>query len=146
MNFAKKCALSVSVFALAVSLTASRANAENLRGTFNLPYQAHWGQAVLEPGEYVLRLSTQTSIMPVLYISGQGKTIMVVAGPSGATGSERSYLRIENIGAAHVIREFHSGVGGKLFTFSVPKSVKNQATVERIAQNTMIPVAPSGGN
>lgn len=145
MNFAKNWALSVSVFALAIGLGASQANAESLRGTFNLPYQAHWGRVVLEPGEYVLRLSTQPSMLPVLYISGQGKTVMVLAGTSGATDFGRSYLRIENIGDAHVVREFHSGVGGKLYTFSIPKSVKKQVELASNARDTTIPVAPPAG-
>jgi hypothetical protein len=147
MNFVKNCALSVGLFALTISLSASQANAEGLRGTFNLPFQAHWGTAVLDPGEYALRLSTGASSLPVMYVSGQGKTIMVVLAVTTPTPqSEDSYLRVEDIGQAHVIREFRAGFAGKVFTFSVPKSVKDQATVVRVAQNTMIPVAPSGGN
>lgn len=146
MYFAKKCALSVSVFALAVGLSASQANAQVLKGTFNLPFQAHWGQAVLEPGEYVVRLSAGMSMYPVFYVSGQGQTIMVTPGTYGATESERSYLRIENVGQAHVIREFRSGVAGELFTFPVPKSVKNQAALARSAPDMTVSVASSGGN
>jgi hypothetical protein len=146
MYFAKKYAWSVTVFALAVGFSASQANAQSLKGTFNLPFEAHWGQAVLEPGEYVVRLSTGLSMYPVIYVSGQGKTIMVSPGTYGATESERSYLRVENIGQTHVIREFRSGVAGELFTFPIPKSVKNPAALARNAPDMAVSVASSGGN
>jgi len=143
MNFIRNHALSVSVFALALGLGASVANAQGLRGTFNLPFQAHWGNAVLEPGEYALRLSRGASNFPLIYVSRQGKTIMVVAGTSEKTESERSYLRIEDVGQVHVVREFSSGVAGTLYSFSIPKSIKNHIG---IAQNRTLPVAPSAGN
>jgi hypothetical protein len=146
MYFAKKCAWSVSAFALAVALSASQANAQGLNGTFNLPFQAHWGQAVLEPGEYVVRLSAGMSMYPVIYVSGQGQTIMVSPSTYGATASERSYLRIENVAQTHVIREFHSGVAGELFTFPIPKSVMNEAALARNAPDMTVSVASSGGN
>ena len=146
MYFAKKYAWSVSVFALAVGLSASQANAQRLKGTFNLPFQAHWGQAVLEPGEYVVRLSAGPSMYPVIYVSGQGQTIMVTPTTYGATESERSYLRIENVGQTHVIREFRAGVAGELFTFPIPKSVKNQAALARNAPDMTVSVASAAGN
>jgi hypothetical protein len=139
--------LSLSLFALAVGLTASQANAQSAKGTFNLPFQAHWGTAVLEPGEYTISLPPASSMSPIVQVSGQGKTIMVVMGMSGSTDSERSYLRIENIGQAHVVRELDYGATGRLIRFPVPKSVRNQAALERSAQDTrVVAVAQSGGN
>jgi hypothetical protein len=146
MNFVKNCAFSVSVFALAIGLTTSQANAQSLKGTFNLPYQAHWGNVVLEPGQYALSLSTGTLTTPVIYITGQGKTVMILAARPATAESERGYLRIENVGQTHVIREFNSGIAGRLFTFSVPKSVKNQIAVASNAPDTTVAVASSGGN
>jgi hypothetical protein len=144
--FAKNYAWSVSVFALAIGLSATQANAQGLKGTFNLPFQTHWGQAVLEPGEYVVRLSAGLSMYPVIYVSGQGQTIMVSPGTYGATESERSYLRVENVGQTHVIREFRSAVAGELFTFPIPKSVKNQAALARNAPDMTVSVASAAGN
>ena len=146
MNFVKNCALTVSVFALVAGLGASQANAQDLRGTFTLPYQAHWGNIVLEPGQYVLRLSAGALTAPVIHITGQGKNVMILAPKSATAESERGYLRVENVGQTHVVREFNSGIGGQLFTFSVPKSVKNQIAVASNAPDTTVAVASSGGN
>jgi hypothetical protein len=42
---------------LATSLFAGVTHAQsNFRGRFTLPYEAHWGQAVLPPGNYLLEL------------------------------------------------------------------------------------------
>jgi hypothetical protein len=139
MNFAKNCALSVSVFALAVGLGASQANAQDVKGTFNLPFEAHWGNAVLQPGEYAIHVSTRTSVHPVMYISREGKTVMVLAGTSENTASERNYLRVDSVGRAHVIREFNAGVAGERFTFFVAKSVSKQVAFAR-NDTTTIPV------
>jgi hypothetical protein len=147
MNFVKRCALSVSILAVAAGLTASQANAQALKGTFNLPFEAHWGTAVLQPGEYRMSIARQPSTLPVIYLTSQGKTVMVLVGSSRAIPeSERSYLRIENIGQAHVIREFNSGVTGNQLIFLVPKSVKNEVAIASNTEDTTIPVAPAAGN
>jgi hypothetical protein len=147
VKFVKNCAFGISLFALAVSLTASQANAQSLRGAFNLPFEAHWGTATLEPGQYTLSLPTQSTLSPVMYVTGQGKTVMILIGNTGGTTeSERSYLRIENIGQAHVVRQLSVGVSGKLFTFSVPRSVRNEASLASNMPDSTLPVVPTGAN
>lgn len=146
MSFVKNCASCLSLVALALGLTASQANAQNSKGTFNLPFQAHWANVVLEPGQYTLSLPTRASNASILYVTGQGKTIMVLLGTSGTTESERSYLRVENIGQEYVVRELAYGPTGRVITFAVPKSVRNQAASEHTAMNTILEVAPAGGN
>jgi hypothetical protein len=146
VNFVKNCAFTVSLFAIAAGLTASKANAQNAKGTFNLPFQVYWGNAVLEPGEYTISVPPASSMSPAVQVSGQGKTVMVLMGMSGRTDSERSYLTVENIGQAHVIRELDYGATGRLIRFPVPKSVRNEAAIERTAQDTRVAVTPSGGN
>jgi hypothetical protein len=145
LKFVKVCTLSISIFAVAAGLTASQANAQALKGKFSLPFQAHWGELVLQPGEYRISLPINPLPMSVIYLTGQGKTRMIVIGTSAAIpDAERSYLRIENVGQAHVIREFNSG--GTRLTFLVSKSVKNEVAIARNEQDTTIPVAPTGGN
>jgi hypothetical protein len=72
---------------------------------------------------------------------------MILIGTSRAIPeSDRSYLRVEKVGQAHVIREFNSGVTGKQLTFSVPKSVKNEVAIASNREDTTIPVGPAAGN
>ena len=147
MNFVKNYASSLGVFALAVGLTASQANAQGAKATFNLPFQAHWGDAVLDPGEYSITLPPTAAGSPILQVSGQGKTIMVVAGIFRPMAqSERSYLRLEDFGQEHVVREFRYGVAGKSFIFSVPKSSGKQIRLESSAHGRTVAMAESTGN
>jgi hypothetical protein len=147
MNFVKKCAFTVSLLALSVGLTASQSNAQSLRGTFTLPFEAYWGTALLTPGQYTLSLPTEERMYPIMSVSGRGETIRVLVGTSGEVReSQRSFIRVDTIGGTHVIREFSSGPTGKLLTFPVPKSVKKQFTLARRVQNTSIAVASAGGN
>jgi hypothetical protein len=111
-----------------------------------LPFQAHWGNEVLEAGKYTISLPTYGSALPVILVSGQGKTTMVLMGTPGSTEFGRSYLRIENIGEAHVIRELDFGATGKLIRFPVAKSVRNQSALEQSAQNTRVTIAQLGAN
>lgn len=147
MKIVKNCAFSVSLFALAIGLAASQANAQTLKGTFNLPFEAHWGRTVLQPGEYRVSFPEPASTLPVIYLTSQGKTVMVLIGSSRVIPeSERSYLRVENVGEAHVVREFNLGVTGKQLIFPVANSVKSEESIARNEQATTIPVSASGGN
>lgn len=146
MKFVKNFAFGVSLFALAICASASHANAQSLRGSFNLPFEAHWGSVTLEPGQYTLTLPTEATMFPVLSVTGQGQTRMILFGTSGAVEeSDRSYLRVENIGDTHVIRQFSSGPIGKVLFFNVSKSARNEAKVARNMPDSNIPVLPTSG-
>ena len=146
MKFVKNCAFGTGLFALALSVGASQANAQSLRGTFDLPFEAHWGSVTLEPGQYTVSLPTQATLFPVMYVSSQGKTKMILIGASSAVKeSDRSYLRVENIGETHVIRQLTSGPTGKLFTFGVSKSAKGEAKMARNMPDSTVAVIPTIG-
>ncbi len=146
MKFVKNCAFAVSLFALAICGGASQANAQSLRGSFNLPFEAHWGNVTLEPGQYTLSLPSEATLFPVLFVSSQGKTKMILVGTSAAMAeSDRSYLRVENIGETHVIRQFRSGPMGKVLTFNVSKSARNEDKIARNMPDLTLPVVPTGG-
>ena len=145
MKFLKTCAFSVVLLAIVGALTASPASAQNLRGTFNLPFEAHWGAATLQPGQYTISLPVQATLVPILYISGEGKhVILPIADASLTQESERSYLRIDNFGDLHVVREFKWGPAGKVINFGVPKALRKQANYARNIPDTT--VAVRGGN
>ncbi len=123
----------------------SAANAQELRGSFNLPFQAHWGKAVLEPGEYTFSLPTARDLFPLVHVSREGKTVMVLINTSRTVPqSERSYLRIENAGKLHVIKELSVGSEGKALLFPVPKSIRERIALSD-AHDAVVTVAPGVG-
>ena len=145
MKFVKVLAVAASVFVIGLCVTASRANSQDVavKGTFTLPFEVHWGVAVLEPGEYTLSLPAAYTNLPVMYVSKQGKTVYITLGPGRSTAEPGpSYLRVENTGGMHIIRQFNSAVTGDLISFPVPKSVKNALIARN--QSTTVPVSVAG--
>ena len=115
--------LGIAGLAAAISLIASPLNAQ--QGKFNLPVEAHWGNAVLSPGAYRLSGPSVTSPIGVLYISGNGKTQMAVPNMTEwGKDSNRSYLKLVNVDGAYVVREFVSGTTGRNYTFGIPKTLR----------------------
>ena len=147
MKFVKYSAAAAGLFALALAVSTSHACAQNVavKGTFALPYETHWGQAVLQPGQYTVSIPTATANLPGISVTGEGRTVFVGVGSAASDAvSDRSYLRVDKIGDAYVVREFNSGVTGRLLTFSVPKSLRNAVIASR--QSTTVPVSADSGN
>ncbi len=115
--------LSIAGLATAISLIAAPLNAQ--QGRFNLPVEAHWGNAVLSPGAYKLSGPSVTSPIGILYISGNGQTQMAVPAVTEIKNdSNRSYLRLVNVDGIYVVREFVSGATGRNYTFGIPKTLR----------------------
>jgi hypothetical protein len=103
----------------------SSASAE--QGKFTLPFEAHWGQVVLEPGEYTISVPIDVSWSKIMTLSAGGKTVYITSGfENGLPFSDRSYLTIKTINGTRYVRQFASGVSGRAFTFPVPKTVRRE--------------------
>ena len=127
------------VLTAALALTASHAKAQH--GTFNLPFEAHWGNVVLSPGSYRISVPMQMSSPHMIEISSNGKTVRIPAGfeaPRPQLG--HSYLSLVQVNGAYVVREFSSEAYGKVFTFLLPKTLENKVATLRKAQRTRLPL------
>jgi hypothetical protein len=110
----------VGIMAIALGLSASMAKAEEV--TFSLPFEARWGNAVLEPGDYKMSVPSSSSGIQVFTLTGNGKTLMFPSGGiSYGTPTERSYLELVNRGGMYNVQEFSSGSTGRSFRFPVFK-------------------------
>lgn len=114
--------------AIGICLSASSASAQSLKATFTLPYEVHWGKAVLPAGPYTITFDSLSA--PAIIRTrngGDGVLVMPVTTgqamddqPSGlivtATENER-VVRYLNLREANVSLGYH------LFT----KSERNRA-------------------
>jgi hypothetical protein len=131
MNIRKHLTFGLALAGLALGLTTARANAQPvLKGTFELPTAAYFGDTLLHPGQYTIWTSTEVRDMtrvPAIHLSGEGvnATFLAVARPAQESG--RNFLDIANIDGTYVIRAFDAGSIGESFAFGVTKSVKNKA-------------------
>ena len=145
MNVRKHLTIGLALVGLALGLTTVQANAQPvLKGTFELPAAAYWGNTLLQPGQYTIWMSTEMRDMahvPAIHLSGEGvnATFLAIAKPDKESG--RNYLDIANIDGTYVIRAFDAGLLGESFTFGVTKSVKNKALRASAEPAIAVPVS-----
>ncbi len=149
MNVRKHLTVSLAVVALALGLTTARASAESvLKGSFELPAAAYWGDTLLQPGQYSVWMTTEVQDVGqvhVVHVSGEGisKTFLTFAKPGQE--SARNYLEVANVGGTYVVRAFDAGILGKSFGFGVTKSVKNKALRASAGPAMEVPVSTGAG-
>jgi hypothetical protein len=112
-----------ALVALALSSSSGVAKAQSAyEGKFALPFEAHWGIAVLPAGDYTI--SMQSANAPYfLYIRGEGKTAIIMANTANTkTVSDDSHLSVVNTGGSQAITELEAGQLGLIFVYPVSKS------------------------
>jgi len=143
MNVRKHFAIAFALLALALGFNTIEAQAQPLlKGTFELPAAAYWGNTLLQPGQYTIWMSAQMRDLvhtPVIHITGEGINVTYLAVAEPARESGRNILDVAQIGGTYYIRGFDAGVIGESFTFGVTKSVKNKAL--RASLETADPIA-----
>ena len=89
---------------------------------FHLPVTAHWGQAVLAPGDYKVKIMDLNSGPNQIIIQGEGKTFFaMVQNADDEALSKSNSLQLVKRDGTYFIKQYHSGYVGKTFSFNVPK-------------------------
>jgi|SRR5580658_243505 hypothetical protein len=145
MSLRKQLTIGLALTGLAVGLTTVQANAQPvLKGTFELPTAAYFGNTLLQPGQYTIWMSTEVrdiARVPTIHLSGEGvnATFLAIAKPERESG--RNYLEVANIDGTYVIRAFDAGMIGESFAFGVTKNVKNKALRASAEPAIAVPVS-----
>jgi hypothetical protein len=145
MNGRKHLTIGLALIGLALGLTTAQANAQSiLKGTFELPAAAYFGDTLLQPGQYTIWMSTEVRDMahvPAIHLSGEGinATFLAIARPAQESG--RNFLDVANIDGTYVIRAFDAGSIGESFAFGVTKNVKNKALRASAEPPIAVPVS-----
>ncbi len=102
---------------LAICFSASSANAQSaFDGKFTLPYEAHWGQAVLPAGDYLLSITTTGyPAMVIIQDAKSGKRVASVAPPIRQDATGESALLIGTRGTQRVIHSLRVAELGVVF-------------------------------
>lgn len=124
---------------LAAGLLAQPANAQTgIRGKFTLPFETHWGKAVLPPGDYELKF-VNGNVGPMVAIR-DAKSLRTVAFESiniredNAEGT--SALLIGSRGTQHVVYALKIGELGETFVYERPPA----RAVEEARKTQAVPV------
>lgn len=100
-----------------------------VHNTFHLSTETHWGNSVLEPGDYAIDVPVTSLGRTQLLVHGAGKIVFEVPLTQYAQkNSDSNYLKLSKIDGEYFISEFSSGATGQTFTFSVPKAKHHQLT------------------
>jgi len=149
MNLRKQLTIGLALIGLALGLTTVQANAQPvLKGTFELPAAAYWGDTLLQPGQYTIWMSAEVhdiAHVPAIHLNGEGvrATFLSVARPEKESG--RNYLEIANVGGTYVVRAFDVGSIGESFAFGVTRNVKNKALRASAEPAMAVPVSTGAG-
>jgi hypothetical protein len=145
MKIRKHFTIGLALAGLALGLTTVQANAEPiLKGSFELPESAYWGDTLLQPGQYTIWMSSEArdvAHVPVIHLSGEGINVAFLAVAKPARESGRNFLDIVNVDGTYVIRAFDAGTLGESFAFGVTKSVKNKALRASAEPAVAVPVS-----
>lgn len=149
MNVSKYLTMGLALAVLALGLTTAHANAQPvLKGSFELPAAAYWGDTLLQPGQYTIWMSTEASSLarvPVVRVTGEGLHLAFLAITRPQRESGGNYLEIADINGTYVVRAFDAGLIGRSFTFGVTKTVKNKALRASAKPVMSVPVSSAAG-
>jgi len=149
MSIRKHLTIGLAFAGLTLGLTAVQASPEPiLKGSFELPAAAYWGDTLLQPGQYTIWMRTEVrdiAHVPSIHVSGEGidKTFLAIARPAKESG--RNYLDVANVDGAFVIRAFDAGSIGESFAFGVTKNVRNKALRASAQPRMAVPVSSGAG-
>jgi hypothetical protein len=123
MYLQKKFRSGLFVVLAGLSISAVPLSAQQVyKATFDLPFAAHWGRTVLEPGEYTVTVE-QGLAMRLIRIQGEGGTAVTVAGPyKMEPAGEHGRLTFASVGGTYVLEQLDAGSLGQAFTFAKPKA------------------------
>jgi len=107
---------------LAVCFSAARLSAENWQVTFSLPFETHWGGAVLPAGSYTLKLDTVNNGRPMQLEQGAEhiRFLLPLTTETPVTPA-RSQLLIVREGNTATVHILYIAELGTAFHFSVPE-------------------------
>lgn len=105
---------------------ATQAHAQNVyNGAFTLPVAAHWGNTLLEPGQYTVSVLQGVGVQNVIVVRGHRKQISAVltGRPGDQRAAGRGRITLQNVAGTYVISRFDSGVANKSFIIPVSKRI-----------------------
>jgi hypothetical protein len=124
---------------IASCVFSAAANAEpSFVGKFTLPYEVHWGLAVLPPGDYSIRMDSTKA--PAMISSVSGSMRVYTESPTTADNERGgTYLTITTQGNEHKVRSLNIPELGKTVIFA-PLSRSEREAFAKAGQIEAVPV------
>jgi hypothetical protein len=115
---------------LSSTVVPMAAHADEVRGTFTLTSETHWGAVVLPPGYYTFSLATGSAFPTILLRSATGSISAFIAATSETSTKETTpnAITIQMKGGVNVITALHFNDAGVVLHYAIPAGVVESAT------------------
>jgi hypothetical protein len=133
--------LAMAAFGLiAVCACANPAAAQNTwQGSFTLPNEVHWQNAVLPAGEYTFSMESAAVPTKIVIQGKHGAALILTIATSTVPMSQPSQLILERRGGSYFVRELYSAKLGVHLLYSVPALPKEELlSQERITTERVL--------
>jgi hypothetical protein len=135
-NWVGKIAMAVGALCLSVTLASAQSA---MKGEFTLPFEIHWGRAILPAGQYSFDLES-THAPQMIRVRGEGVNVMLMAQATGDRPTPTdSALVLTRQGDSNFVRSLRLAPLGISLYFAQPKG--QAATVAQVTQS--VPVSTS---
>jgi len=125
--------------AVAAVFSASAASAQPLvKGTFTLPYEVHWGKAILPPGQYSITIDDPRR--PALVsntLTGERRAVVMARATGDAMKGEPTALVITKVENDRYVRSFNWREGNQRFIY---RAVSERERTQLAAEPITIPI------
>lgn len=134
----RKWTMSAVMLAAAFAWTAPRASAQSdyYRGSFKLPFEARFGNVVLQPGSY--SVSTLEGAKGIRITGDKGNAAILAAGYDLQPGTAKARMILVDSDGMYALESFESASMGKSLHFFIAKN--RHPPVERAAAKPPIEV------
>ncbi len=112
LTVVKQLVLAGSVLGVAASASAQPA----FKGTFTLPYEVRWGQAVLQPGRYTITVDSLSRPALLTRLGGGGAYVMAVS-VGDADKNQPSAILVTRGEKERIVRSFNCREAGQTFVY-----------------------------
>jgi hypothetical protein len=143
-----KLAVAFGVALLATGFTANLAKASGAslayKGTFTLPFEAHWGSLVLPAGEYSFKIDSQTPVNTILVRrDNENMGYVLIGSVTDPAATGKSELTAVPAGGVYRISTLRLQTGSnndQLLEFAIPK-VERQMPARGPEVSMVVPIS-----
>lgn len=132
MNIQRKLMLGLLALAIVMVASAVPANAQQLyRATFTLPFEAQWGNTVIEPGQYTITVEEALG-QKLIRVHGS-QDLAIFAGPFNSEPyGDNGKLVFVNVNGLYTLKAFNAAAIGQSYIFPVQKARGERAQLMTI--------------
>jgi hypothetical protein len=128
------------VAAVAASALSGTASAQSLvKGSFTLPYEVHFGKAVLAPGSYTISMDSTRGPAIVRTSTGSGRALVVARSVDKSVAGQPTALLISQRENQRIVRSFNWREGDMAFVYE-PFTKAERKLLGQVDDSVAVPI------